>query len=66
MTKLQPMKISAAEAQWDTCGPCAMSLFQFGGFTESDQTPRFSIQVPHALSWVATGSLDGQVQGSRS
>ena len=63
VTELQPMKISAAEAQWDTCGPCAMSLFQFGGFTEQDQTPTFSIQIPHALSWVATGSLDGQVQG---
>ena len=63
VTELQPMKISAAEAQWDTCGPCAMSLFQVGGFTEDDQTPTFSIQIPHALSWVATGSLDGQVQG---
>jgi cytochrome bd ubiquinol oxidase subunit I len=63
VTELQPMKISAAEAQWDTCGPCSMSLFQVGGFTESDQTPSFSIQIPHALSWVATGSLDGQVQG---
>ena len=63
VTELQPMKISAAEAQWDTCGPCAMSLFQVGGFTESDQTPSFSIEIPHALSWVATGSLDGQVTG---
>jgi cytochrome d ubiquinol oxidase subunit I len=40
-----------------------MSLFQIGGFTESDQTPSFSIEIPHALSWVATGSLNGQVQG---
>ena len=63
VTELQPMKISAAEAQWDTCGPCSMSLFQVGGFTESDQTPSFSIEIPHALSWVATGSLDGQVTG---
>jgi cytochrome d ubiquinol oxidase subunit I len=63
VTRLQPMKISAAEAQWDTCGPCSMSLFQIGGFTESDQTPSFSIEIPHALSWVATGSLNGQVQG---
>ena len=63
VTELQPMKISAAEAQWDTCEPCAMSLVQVGGFTENDQTPTFSIQIPHALSWVATGSLDGQVQG---
>ena len=63
VTELQPMKISAAEAQWDTCQPCSMSLVQVGGFTENDQTPTFSIQIPHALSWVATGSLDGQVQG---
>ena len=47
VTELAAMKISAAEAQWDTCGPCAMSLFQFGGFTEEDQTPTFSIQIPH-------------------
>ena len=40
-----------------------MSLFQIGGFTEDDQTPTFSIEIPHALSLVATGSLDGQVQG---
>ena len=38
VTELQPMKISAAEAQWDTCQPCAMSLVQVGGFTENDQT----------------------------
>jgi cytochrome d ubiquinol oxidase subunit I len=63
VTELQPMKISAAEAQWDTCQPCSMSLVQVGGFTEDDQTPTFSIDIPHALSWVATGSLDGQVQG---
>ena len=63
VTELQPMKISASEAQWDTCQPCSMSLVQVGGFTEDDQTPTFSIEIPHALSWVATGSLDGQVQG---
>ena len=57
------MKISASEAQWDTCQPCAFSLFQIGGFTEEDQTPTFSIQIPHALSFLATGSFDGQVQG---
>ena len=28
------MKIAATEAQWDTCQPCAFSLFQIGGFTE--------------------------------
>ncbi len=63
MTDDQPMKIAATEAQWDTCQPCAFSLFQIGGFTESDQTPSFSIEVPKLLSWLATGSLNGQVLG---
>ena len=63
VTELQPMKISASEAQWDTCQPCAFSLFQVGGFTEDDQTPSFSIQIPRMLSFLATGSLNGQVEG---
>jgi cytochrome bd ubiquinol oxidase subunit I len=62
-TQAQPMKIASTEAQWDTCQPCAFSLFQIGGFTESDQTPSFSIEVPRLLSFLATGSFNGQVQG---
>ncbi len=62
-TDYQPMKIAATEAQWDTCEPCAFSLFQIGGFSESDQTPTFSIQIPRLLSLLATGSLSGEVQG---
>ena len=63
VTGAQSMKIAASEAQWDTCQPCSFSLFQIGGFTEDDQTPSFSIQVPRLLSYMATGSFDGQVQG---
>jgi cytochrome d ubiquinol oxidase subunit I len=63
VTDLQPMKISASEAQWNTCEPCAFSLFQIGGFTENDQTPSFSIQIPRMLSFLATGSFSGQVEG---
>jgi cytochrome d ubiquinol oxidase subunit I len=63
VTDYQPMKIASTEAQWDTCQPCAFSLFQIGGFTESDQTPSFSIQIPRLLSLLATNSLDGEVQG---
>jgi cytochrome d ubiquinol oxidase subunit I len=62
-TQAQPMKIAATEAQWDTCQPCAFSLFQIGGFTESDQKPSFSIEVPRLLSFLATGSFNGKVQG---
>ena len=63
VTSAQSMKIAASEAQWDTCQPCSFSLFQIGGFTEEDQTPSFSIQIPRLLSYMATGSFDGQVQG---
>ena len=63
VTDYQPMKIASTEAHWDTCQPCAFSLFQIGGFTEDDQTPSFSIQIPHLLSILATGSWDGEVKG---
>jgi cytochrome d ubiquinol oxidase subunit I len=63
VTSAQSMKIAASEAQWDTCQPCSFSLFQIGGFTKSDPTPSFSIEVPRLLSYMATGSFDGQVQG---
>ena len=63
VTSAQSMKIAASEAQWNTCQPCSFSLFQIGGFTEDDQTPSFSIQIPRLLSYMATGSFDGQVQG---
>jgi cytochrome d ubiquinol oxidase subunit I len=63
ITDYQPMKIAATEAQWDTCGPCSFSLFQIGGFSEGDQTPTFSIQIPHLLSLLATDSWNGEVQG---
>jgi cytochrome bd-type quinol oxidase subunit 1 len=63
VTSAQSMKIAASEAQWNTCQPCGFSLFQIGGFTKSDQTPSFSITIPRLLSYMATGSFDGQVQG---
>jgi cytochrome d ubiquinol oxidase subunit I len=59
----QPMKISAAEALWDTQQPASFSLFQIGGFSQSDPTPSFSIEVPKLLSYLSTGSFDGKVLG---
>jgi cytochrome d ubiquinol oxidase subunit I len=63
VTTAQGMKIAASEAQWKTCQPCGFSLFQIGGFSESDETPSFAITVPRVLSWMATGSFDGKVDG---
>jgi cytochrome bd ubiquinol oxidase subunit I len=63
VTRLQPMKISAAEAQWSNCTRCSFSLFQIGGFTEQNETPSFSIAIPGLLSYLSTGSFNGKVTG---
>jgi cytochrome d ubiquinol oxidase subunit I len=63
VTSAQGMKIAASEAQWNTCQPCGFSVFQIGGFTKEDPNPSFAITIPRLLSWMATGSFDGQVQG---
>jgi cytochrome d ubiquinol oxidase subunit I len=58
----QPMKIAAAEAQWETCQPCSFSVFQIGGGND-DHTPTKVIEIPHLLSLLATGSWNGKVEG---
>ena len=61
-TRYQPMKIAAAEAQWDTCQPCSFSAFQIGGGT-NDEDPQKVIAIPHLLSLLATLSWNGEVTG---
>ena len=61
-TTYQPMKIAAAEADWNTCQPCSFSLFQIGGGRE-DETPTKIIEIPHLQSLLATGTWNGQVVG---
>ena len=40
-TRYQPMKIAAAEAQWETCQPCSFSAFQIrGGKKRRGPAPR--------------------------
>jgi cytochrome d ubiquinol oxidase subunit I len=61
-TKYQPMKIAAAEAQWESCQPCSFSAFQIGG-GKNDKTPSQIIEIPHLLSVLATGEWNGAVKG---
>lgn len=61
MTQTQPMKIAAAEALYQTAQPAPFSLFTIG--TLDGTEPLFSIDVPGLLSFLATGSFDGEVQG---
>jgi cytochrome d ubiquinol oxidase subunit I len=62
-TKYQPMKIAAAEAQWNSCQPCSFSLAQIGGYSQADQNPTKILQIPHLLSVLATGTWSGPVTG---
>ncbi|QWF78014.1 cytochrome ubiquinol oxidase subunit I [Amycolatopsis sp. CA-230715] len=61
MTEQQPMKMAAAEALYDTVAPASFSLFTIGSLDGSQE--KFSIRVPRILSFMATGSFDGEVEG---
>jgi cytochrome bd ubiquinol oxidase subunit I len=62
MTEVQPMKMAAAEALYETEDSCApFSIFTIGTLDGSEET--FSVTVPCLLSFLATGSFDGRVEG---
>jgi len=61
MTRIQPMKMAAAEALWQTEDPAAMSLFTIGN--EAERRDVFAIRVPGLLSFMAHNSFSGEVQG---
>jgi cytochrome d ubiquinol oxidase subunit I len=61
MTNVQPMKMAAAEALYKTSKPASFSIFTIGSLDGSQEL--FSIRVPYLLSLLATGTLDGEVQG---
>ncbi|WP_163507213.1 cytochrome ubiquinol oxidase subunit I [Fodinicola acaciae] len=61
MTQQQPMKMAAAEALYDTVTPASFSLFTIGSLDGSREI--FSVRVPRVLSFMATGSFDGRVEG---
>jgi cytochrome d ubiquinol oxidase subunit I len=61
MTTYQPMKMAAAEALYHTSQPASFSLFTVG--TLNGSKPVFEVTVPRILSFLATGSFGGKVQG---
>ena len=61
MTEVQPMKMAAAEALYETEQPAAFSVFTIG--TPDGRTERFSVTIPNLLSFLATGDPEGEVQG---
>jgi cytochrome d ubiquinol oxidase subunit I len=63
MVKIQPMKMAAAEALWETEDPAPMSLFTVGN--EPQRRDLFAIKVPGLLSFLAYNQFSGQVKGIR-
>jgi cytochrome d ubiquinol oxidase subunit I len=62
MTEVQPMKMAAAEALYDTEESCApFSIFTIG--TRDGTGEKVAVTVPCLLSFLATGSFDGKVEG---
>ena len=61
MTEVQPMKMAAAEALYDTESSASFSLITIGSLDGTQE--KFSIKVPKLLSFLATGSPSGTVEG---
>jgi len=61
MTDVQPMKMAAAEALYDTESSAGFSLITIGSLDGTEE--KFSIKVPNVLSFLATGSPSGEVEG---
>ncbi|HEX5946493.1 MAG TPA: cytochrome ubiquinol oxidase subunit I [Acidimicrobiales bacterium] len=61
MTEVQPMKMAAAEALYDSSDPAPFSVFTIGTLDGSEEV--YSLQIPHLLTYLATGGWDGEVEG---
>ncbi|AYY14497.1 cytochrome ubiquinol oxidase subunit I [Actinobacteria bacterium YIM 96077] len=61
MTEVQPMKMAAAEALYETQEPAPLSLFTVG--TLDGSRALYSIEIPQLLSFLSTGSFEGEVRG---
>jgi cytochrome d ubiquinol oxidase subunit I len=61
MTRVQPMKMAAAEALWQTENPAAMSLFTWGN--EPERKDVWAVRVPGLLSFLAYNQFAGEVRG---
>jgi len=64
MTRIQPMKMAAAEALWETADPAPMSLFTWGH--EPERRDLFALKVPGLLSFLAHNRFSGEVKGIRN
>jgi len=64
MVQVQPMKMAAAEALWESENPASFSLFTIGN--QSQLRDVWSIRIPYLLSILAYNQPTGEVQGIRN
>jgi cytochrome d ubiquinol oxidase subunit I len=63
MSKQQPMKMSAADAVFETKDGAGLSLFATGDFKSNPQGLNRNVQIPNLLSWISTGYPRGEIKG---
>ncbi len=61
VVEMQPMKMAAMEALWESENPASLSLFTIGDLQGEREV--FSIRVPRLLSLLAYNQITGEVQG---
>ena len=61
MTEVQPMKMAAAEGLYETTTSAPFSVLSIGSLDGSEATR--IIEIPGLLSFLATGTWDGEVEG---
>ena len=61
MTEVQPMKMAAAEGLYETTSSAPFSVLSIGSLDGSEATR--VIEIPGLLSFLATGTWDGTVEG---
>jgi len=64
MVQVQPMKMAAAEALWETEDPASFSLFTIGN--EEELRDVWAIRIPNLLSIMAYNRPTGEVKGIRN
>src|SRR5690606_29684887 len=61
MSEVQPMKMAAAEALYETSEPASFSVLTIGNIDGSEEV--IGLRIPRLLSFLVTGNLDGEVEG---
>ena len=61
LVTMQPMKLAAAEALWETTDSAPLSLFAI--IDEKNESNTFAIRIPYMLSFLATNDPNARITG---